>query len=169
MTSARTTTFTVKTFVLVGLALLAGMFVGIAAGALQRLGIALFGVQSLLVGAALGVMLAGVMSLLRHARGWWLALLTGWFVVVVTQHYWIYQAEITSRVAAIERQPGAAFFKPGWTEESFAAFLWQSATPAAATLWAVDACLILFAAGVIVGLSGTQTPRPADNDSPPIE
>jgi len=131
-------------------ALLVGLAVGIASGALHAAGISLIAIQSLAVGAVVGVALVGIAATARLARPTWRAAILAAAVAIATQHLWIHRQVMAGRRAAIDKEPAAAMFRPGWSEQSFGQYLQSEATPQAIGLWVLDACLLTAAAVGIV-------------------
>lgn len=146
--------------------MLVGFVSGVASGALHAAGISLVAIQSLAVGAVVGVALVGLAATARLTRPrWWMALLAA-MVAIATQHWWIHKQVMAGRQAAIDKQPAAALFKPDWAEQSFAEYIQSEATPRAIGLWALDACLLAAAAVGIVEV-GRKTAASTSLPNPP--
>ncbi len=153
-------------------ALVVGLAVGYASGALQQAGRSLFLLQPLAVGAVVAVLLIGVGSVAQRRIPWWSALVAG-VAIVVTQHVWLYRAVMAARRAAADQQAAVELFKPGWSQEGFFSYLWDyggqpnkgvwglAEWPNAA-LWGIDACLVILSAAMIVWWAARAANRSAD-------
>ncbi|QDU57956.1 hypothetical protein [Aeoliella mucimassa] len=134
-------------------AVLVGALVGMLAAMPQVAGYFRVGVQSLLAGLVLGVMLIGVLTMARAARIHWITPLLAAIVAVFAEHYWLYLTALRLRREALAKQPAAGLFRPGWAEEGFFSYMSSEATSTALMWWSLDACLLAAAAVGIVVLS----------------
>lgn len=134
------------------IAVVVGVCMGIASGALHASGVSLLVLQPVATGVLVGILLIGGTATLQLSPPSRLVTLLAGAVAVATQHVWIHREVMAGRRDAIAKQPGAELFKPGWSEQSLWAYLRHEADLLTASLWALDACLLIAAAVVIVGI-----------------
>ena len=134
-------------------ALLSASVVGVASAALQQIGWGALVFQSLLVGALLGIIMVGCVTVARlEAPRRWTVLLAC-LVAIAIQHGCLYRADQLARKEAVQEQVQIELFRPDWLHESPLAYFRSKATPMILLLWVLDGCLLTLAAMVIVEVS----------------
>jgi hypothetical protein len=143
-----------------GVAMVAGLAVGIVSGALQQSGQSLWLLQPIGLGVALAMVFIGASAVRQRVAPLWSVVVAG-LVAVAIQHVWLYRAELQARQQAVAKQAIVEMFKPGWSNEGFFSyFVEYGARPNGANwvgrdwpnfvLWGIDACLLVGATVTIV-------------------
>lgn len=142
-------------------AIVTGMCVGTASGAIQQTGFAPVGILSLAVGTLLGLVLVGAGGVLNLPRPRWGGIALAVAAAVVSQHLWLYRAAMIAREKATRSQPAVELFKPGWTQESILQYFYSQASVTTVSLWLLDACLLGLATAIIVNWSSHRSAQRA--------